>query len=273
MATTRSISILTWNIWFDKLQHSARTYAVAQTIASRRPSVTCLQEVTPSAFRILRSELGHNFSFSPFDETCSYSTLTLVDKSIDASPLFQRRDFVTSDQGRFLQVTVLGCGIRVGNVHLESLNNHLIRNEQIETCSAYFKANEGTAILSGDFNFCSWANYDSRKPLPLENDDLARLLPGFIDVWPAANPGDKGYTFDSETNSMLAGRVKQKERFRFDRILFNSSGRLGLESSVLLGTEPINGPAPSSSFNTPPRGESEVLFCSDHFGLLANFSF
>lgn len=277
-ASSRSIKILTWNIWFDKLQLSARTSAIASIIASRRPVVACLQEVTPAAFRILRAELSPFFFFSPYDETCSYSTLTLVDRGIESNPHFRRCDFETSDQGRFLQVAVLGCGIRVGNVHLESLNNHTIRIEQLETSKTFFNAHDGPSLLCGDFNFCGWANYDSRKPLPLENDDLARLLPDFIDAWPAANPGDKGYTFDSDANSMLAGRVKQRERFRFDRVLFKPAGRLRLESAVLLGTEPINAPAsssapPASTFSTPPRDASEALFCSDHFGLLADFSF
>ena len=170
-------------------------------------------------------------------------------------------------------------------------------------------------ILAGDFNFCSYRNFV--PSLPLENDDLAVCLPGWLDVWEALKDtsSEPGYTFDTELNAfteaMGCGRC---ERMRYDRVMALVSGPTGggVEGSVgmdvaegvgqvwaptdirLVGTEQVplepsdkstgqdghqeqaTGSAGSTSGKTPLSvvcsGPPRCVFPSDHFGLLATFT-
>ena len=59
----------------------------------------------------------------------------------------------------------------VGNVHLESLGNAYLRARQLAECAPHLlRPASSLALLCGDFNFCSWANFNElpkRQPATL----------------------------------------------------------------------------------------------------------
>lgn len=287
----RGFTLLSWNIWFDRFQMIPRCEAVSRLIQERLPSVVCLQEVTPLQLQCLSRALSDLYAFSPYDEGCSYSTLTMARKGAFASPVeFVRREF-RSEQGRFLQAVMLpGGGPCVVNLHLESLSNHDTRIDQLKTCRDFLSSSSldpaaaATSILCGDFNFCSYRNYRPSSA-PLENDDLARIFPDWRDVWRSLRPAtaeqeqeqepEPGYTFDSALNTMLSTRAGGEERMRYDRVILSPSPTLRAVSIELVGTEPISraaGSADVSGFSTPPPSDlRRDVFCSDHFGIFTTF--
>jgi tyrosyl-DNA phosphodiesterase 2 len=119
-----------------------------------------------------------------------------------------------------------------------------------------------TAILVGDFNFDSTRNFNEGGDYlgyicalviltRLENEVLVEILPQYVDTWPLLHPNDKGYTYDSEVNSV----IKHYEQMRYDRVMIRSKTWVPTHIS-LLGNQPIK----------------TNLFPSDHFGLCATFT-
>ena len=109
-----------------------------------------------------------------------------------------------------------------------------VRAEQLEVAARALEAYE-RAMLVGDFNFDdkqTWGDWRlagghvlagrRREGAQLENTVLGRLLPRFVDVWPALH-GHEGVTYDGAANPHVADR---HERMRYDRIL--CSGALEL---------------------------------------------
>ena len=123
------------------------------------------------------------------------------------------------------------------------------------------------SILMGDFNFCSYRNYPRSEEThyrsrtgasdrPLENDSLTAILPHHRDVWAALHPTEKGYTFDSERNPLIA----KYEQMRYDRVL-SKCINFAPVAIELIGTETI----PSEDMSL------RKVHPSDHFGLLTTF--
>jgi len=89
----------------------------------------------------------------------------------------------------------------------------------------------------------------------IENESLVKHFIDYIDVWPQLRE-DKGYTFDSESNLMLADSYEQ---MRYDRILFKSQTSTWKPLSIeLIGNELIK------EIST----EDNPIYPSDHFGLM-----
>jgi len=205
----------------------------------------------------------------------------------------------------------VSSNVTISTVHLESLSNADVRESQLRVCADVLQApsNIDSALLCGDFNFCSYRNFDARRE-GLENDVLGRVLPAFVDLWPflrhhnrsapstvvaeaggggggggaaaavaAVAEEEKGYTFDTEINTMLEG--KKHERMRYDRILFKrASGPLPSPLEPLsiqivgdspIGAEEVSDTVVRSVFSTPEK-QPRSIFISDHFGLLATFN-
>jgi len=119
----------------------------------------------------------------------------------------------------------------------------------------------------GDFNFDAYTNiYDTNKGGPLENLNLEKYVPEFVDVWPALYPNDKGYTYDSSVNLMLHRPAHDKTRI--DRVILKSiPGKTKKQWNPthikLIGTQP---------FMQDSKKEAPVL-PSDHFGLVTEIAF
>ena len=143
--------------------------------------------------------------------------------------------------------------VRLGTVHLESLNNRSQRFEQLQICRQAFEhRSPSTRILIGDFNFTDRTDEDAEQ---------FRHLPGFIDVWTRLMPADEDrYTFDTESNRMTRRSNGHADRSRYDRLLLHSR-------SVVPTMIEMIGRHPIGSLDDLP------VFLSDHFGLVAHFKF
>ena len=182
-------------------------------------------------------------------------------------------------------------GLTVGTVHLESLANPRMREEQLRQCAGIL-APCSNAMLVGDFNFDSERNFKAPHE-PLENDALS-LLQDFTDLWPTLRPGEPGKTFDSRLNPYIG----EYEQMRYDRVMVKLEAWT-TEQIRLVGDEPLNHlvkltpmeedwllrpPTPkrpqpgcrkSIDFELDATSTTEEtscslgrLFLSDHFGLL-----
>lgn len=140
--------------------------------------------------------------------------------------------------------------IRIGTVHLESLDNEQERENQLNIIQNVFYASPATYILMGDFNF----NAHGR-----ENVRHFRTLSQWIDVWTHLHGmNNPGYTFDIETNAMTRANSDAVERARIDRIILQSQTILPQDIEIL-GTKSIG------------KEGSLPIVTSDHYGLTAIF--
>eukprot|EP01064_Diplonema_japonicum_P018315 TRINITY_DN2700_c0_g2_i2.p1 TRINITY_DN2700_c0_g2~~TRINITY_DN2700_c0_g2_i2.p1 ORF type:complete len:326 (+),score=54.30 TRINITY_DN2700_c0_g2_i2:29-1006(+) len=288
-----NLKVVSYNIWFDQLAFDSRTNAIIKILRETTADVVCLQEVTPSSWGILVNNPFIRSTFYAADPHAEhlghYGVAILSRYPIESAGSWP---FENTSMGRSLLeivISVKGEKIRIGCVHLESLNNPGRRRDQLLLCTKILEngfSGKGM-ILCGDFNFDSKRNFNPAAT-PLENDIL-RSIPSWKDTWEACNPNERGLTFDTTTNLMLSGQ----EHMRYDRILATF-----LPSRVsLLGNTPIIEDTRSQLypyhivydkelfdvFTNTPKAEFENLrkdnedldrwpiFPSDHFGLLAEF--
>jgi endonuclease/exonuclease/phosphatase family metal-dependent hydrolase len=213
----KTISILTWNVWFDFLQLKARTKLIIKELLKRQPDVACFQEVLPLFATMLakNKKVRFMYSISPYDPGHGYGNITLVKH--EHKPTYKIVLFPTM-QGRKLLLAYLNSdssslpSLIVGNVHLESLDRQHTREAQLDVCRAQLKS--GHSVLVGDFNISAddalyrqrailhaqqLEQHQSGVPVTLEdtigfeadevecpqceNDGLVRCLPGFVDAW------------------------------------------------------------------------------------------
>lgn len=164
-------------------------------------------------------------------------------------------DFPLSSMGRRLILADLQIRpnqlVRIGTVHLESLNNKMQRSEQLSIChKAFLRRSPATYILMGDFNFSDRCQEDM---------DHFHMLPDWIDVWKSiAHPEQYRYTFDTEINLMCKASNRCSDQSRYDRILLSSKTAKPKYIDIV-GKDIIG------------RRENLPLFVSDHFGLFALF--
>lgn len=197
------------------------------------------------------------YSVSPH-EVGAYGCLLLVRHELRAE--FSQVSF-PSNMGRSLLVA--RCTpppserpFALATVHLESLNSARLRTAQLEVCRDALKPYD-RAVLCGDFNFDSTQNFGDWRPKrkdfearwratqDLENSVLARVLPDYVDVWPAIHPDKPGHTFDGGRNPYVADA---NERMRYDRFMAR-------------GVEPV-------AIEMLGAGEHQPT-PSDHYGLCA----
>ena len=307
---TKSLKVLTYNVWFfggfqkppsppknegkatrtvseremamlnltrlNTYNFAERMNAVIEEILACNADVVCLQEMTRWSRDIFTQHniLKSNYDFC-FDIRGRYGIAMLTKKGIREGK-FQVTE-MKSRMGRNLLHCVVSFNskrIHVATAHFESLSNANLRREQLKTANdvaSSFRKSCTASILCGDFNFCSYRNYSGSGAL--ENLVLKQVTPEFLDLWPSlvkseessstSTPDKKtqrdrlGYTFDSKTNT----NINKFERMRYDRImlrLFCEGNEFKAESIRMVGTKEI---------------KELKMHPSDHFGLLASFSF
>jgi endonuclease/exonuclease/phosphatase family metal-dependent hydrolase len=182
-----------------------------------------------------------------------YGVVLLIDIRLRISHL-SLINFPQSTMGRRLLLAEIKLAndeiLRIGTVHLESLDNKEERLCQLNICRNAFNRSPATCILMGDFNFPAHGQ---------ENIDQFKALPEWIDVWlNLIGTHNPGFTFDTETNPMTKYNTEASARSRIDRIILQSQTWIPTEIEIL-GTRRV--------------GKQEYLdiFPSDHFGLTAVF--
>eukprot|EP00658_Telonema_sp_P-2_P083256 TRINITY_DN8968_c0_g2_i3.p1 TRINITY_DN8968_c0_g2~~TRINITY_DN8968_c0_g2_i3.p1 ORF type:complete len:423 (-),score=84.54 TRINITY_DN8968_c0_g2_i3:123-1391(-) len=265
----QSLRFLTYNLWFDPLEQQSRVKGLAGVIASCAPDFIALQEVTPTLFYLLATNLGgflDDYHCSQPPLGAPYFTMLLARKRFVASPTeFRRQSFPGSQQGRDL-VSLrcdLGGGIKlaVATSHLESALPPYkgvalgggVRKLQLAHSSDWLPAG-GDVIFGGDMNWDDGGE---------EGAPLLATEQSWTDAWTKLHPQEPGYTLDSSTNKML-GFYKRTLKKRLDRVFCREEAYL-VASIRMVGTEAL-GP----TFQRKVKGEMKTLplYPSDHYGLV-----
>lgn len=249
------LSIITWNVWFDELEQRIRYGEILSICEQLNPDVICFQEVIPFFVGMIKDSVYFMNNYSCSDPRMdgrtvgSYGVLTLSKKSLNARYGF--REFPTRFGRKLLVTEFEHCGefFAVGNVHLESLSNHPIREQQMEISNTVLSQYKHS-VLCGDFNFCSLRNFGNDTS-PLNNLSLGRVMPEFVDLWellkqrgsePSEGAHYCGFTFDTTANPMVGDK---HERMRYDRVVLRSVPDGGdtkqwhADSIQIIGDSPI----------------------------------
>jgi endonuclease/exonuclease/phosphatase family metal-dependent hydrolase len=247
------LKIVTWNVWFDEFEQKLRYDEILNICSTQGPDVMCFQEVT-TAFLDRLKKWGNLHLYDISDDLSGstvgdYGVLTLVKKTYQ--PCFSFISFPSS-MGRKLLVTKLLLpsmtqnypfeendvqDIYIGNVHLESMEYHHIREQQLQICQQIL-SQFPYYFLCGDFNFCSYRNRPfaytntdngpmicpSPKTAELHNKTLYKIFPAINDLWQCLRPSELGYTFDGSINELISNKT---ECMRYDRICFHFNPSLG----------------------------------------------
>ena len=276
---------------------------------TRRFEVALLASGSP----LLATHEWHGPDFSSH----RYGTAALVRRAL--RPVFSRT-LLHSDMGRDLLVVRLPVpAVLVGVVHLESLDNADVRKQQLEEIAGQLGGVPSLLVGDFNFdsrrNFSELLRERRRlageaeeeeekppvQPIPfalgdssplrihkpearpaptLENLALARVLPGFVDMWPFLRGDDPGFTMDSTRN----GNLDKHEQMRYDRVLFQLPPPWRACAIELVGVEPFAPPGAAggsggggggggaAAFASPERRPPPAVWPSDHFGLLATFA-
>lgn len=278
-----SFTILTYNVWFVQFKFEERARAIFDIVDANEPDAVCLQEVTPPFVDLVKqwleetkgSRRKYKYVLSGGPESVvPYGVLMLI--RTELRPKFQFHELPTTMARRLLtaqlQIPVLESDHSVsthmpfmlGTVHLESLDTHPVREQQMQIAAGVLEACTDSALV-GDFNFCSYRNFDVEKT-PLDNDSLERLMPNHVDLWPLLKGEERGFTFDSEVNRMLPQH--QPEQMRYDRVVANTPSWHARDIRIV-GDERIDEQALAARAGEHPSSHGGGLWPSDHFGLVA----
>ena len=249
-----TLTLATFNIWFDDYFAMERHQAIADILELHRPDFIALQEVTYTSLNLFLSQkwIQQEYFTTDFDGSTFSDYGVLLPSRIPPEvvklirlPSFMGRDLLT------IQININGSTLSVAAVHLESMRSSSdIRGDQLETIFKTLKT-VPNAVIMGDFNFCAtW---------PDEND---RIDLSYGDLWEVLRGDEPGYTEDTSINHMRYQIKGKHKQVRFDRILLKTAnyGPGWTASSIeLLGTRPISSEYPD-------------VFPSDHFGLICRIT-
>lgn len=238
-----SLTVATFNVWFDERHARARYQAIADLLAREVPDVMVFQEVTAPALDVL---LGQDWIRERYQRaqvtgrrTGSYGHLLLARVPIHRA-VYLRLPTRASRGVLRAEVDVGGGTLVVGSVHLDSGKaSERLRKRQLRTAFRDVERHPDVVLL-GDFNMRDH-----------ENDGITAP---FVDVWPRLRPDEPGFTEDTSINFMRLDSTGKERHVRFDRVLVKG-GTWTPARIDLLGTEPISPDLPR-------------VFPSDHFGVI-----
>ncbi len=153
-----SLTVMTWNIWFDKTNRSQRTETLLNEVRSYDPDIVALQEVVPESMEIIIAKMHPTYyiiGINPNGFPAGYDTLILS----KFPPIqWDRYNLPNTKMGRNLLLTTLQTPSRqitVGTFHLESVFFPKIKaaEELKESQLKYIYAiSPMNSILMGDTN-------------------------------------------------------------------------------------------------------------------------
>jgi len=241
------LKFVTYNVWFDKHNFNERGAEIRKLLEESDADFICLQEIiNPFYFQLFECHWLRKYYVSG-NPIHGYTNLILSKHPC----AFFIKQFPTK-MGRsllFAELLVNGTPIVVGTVHLESLGNGQLRQDQLNICFEEFK-NFELAFLMGDFNF-DWES---------ENKNI---IPEYADMWRILHPDDPGYTMP-RTPDFLAWRP--------DRVLIKRSKLCRGLIIERIGMDPISkyvGEEPYVEESYEKDMVTQVKTPSDHYGLRA----
>jgi endonuclease/exonuclease/phosphatase family metal-dependent hydrolase len=237
-----TLTVTTYNIWFDAFHASVRHRTIAASLSDRTPDVMVFQEVTPSALDIFLAQPwireGYVRAAVTGRDVGNYgmlmlSRLPVTRVTYQRLPTGQNRGWLRAE------FTINGAALEMCCVHLDSGKaSSAMRERQLRRIFRDLGP-VSDAVVLGDFN--------------MPDAESARIPSSFTDVWPMLRPRDAGYTEDTSINLMRYDMKNKIRQVRFDRVL-TKGDRWTATDIELIGTQPISDDLPR-------------VFPSDHFGV------
>jgi len=160
-----TLSIVSYNVWFDNFECIARWQAILEILTKLRPNVIGFQECTETFMNLLISNdfIRQNYLLSDISTNlweARYGICLLIQKEIATSTTKIKLHKLPTQMGRNAILATLNFtgehSISFGTVHLESLSNKQRRRDQLAILSEiYSNINSQSSLLFGDFNFDS----------------------------------------------------------------------------------------------------------------------
>lgn len=252
-----TLSVATYNVWFDNVVNDVRYPAIAKLVTAMDADIVCLQEVNQSFLRHLKADTNVRAAYTCVGiegETIRggafHDCLMLVNRKTLTVPQGALNDLPgTRDQRRLLSARVFG----VAEEHTQGIRNVTVANAHLESTGAAYalgarraqlqfikgKLPLSGAIFGGDLNLVTEG--ETRTPEEL----------GIRDAWT-----DAGKPADTPTSDALYKSTCLPRRL--DRVLYTGDAVRATEAS-LFGETPLK----ITQLN------QKDLFLSDHKGVLA----
>lgn len=178
------LTVMTWNIWFNKTNRQERTEILLNEIKTYDPDIIALQEVVEESMQIILAKMRPTYYIiGKIDPNIGYDTLILS----KFPPIQWDRYYLPKTKmGRNLLLTTLQTPtkqITVGTFHLESVFNHRknaaeeLKNSQLKYIYAISPIN---SILLGDTNL---VQDEDQYPLPSPESPDSPNNPPIIDIY------------------------------------------------------------------------------------------
>jgi exonuclease III len=227
-----TLSILDYNIWFDKHYLAERTLSLIDVIEEKKPDVILMQEVTKKVFEVLiltLTKLGYKYSYPEIInktyDCIIFSRFPIIETNIvdyDNSRMIRSLITVVIEYPLMCKdknelIALENTKIVIGTSHFESFfekkyseikkNQYICAKNELDNLSKKYKY----VIFGGDTNI---ANEEEEKSF-FKNDN------NWIDTWKDfdSDPNNE-YTYDTQTNKNLIFRGIKNLRGRTDRILY-----------------------------------------------------
>lgn len=244
-----TLTVVTYNVWFSEWMQTPRAHELLRIVNDCRADVICFQEVTQPFLSILVEQpwvREHYHLSDAVGTSCVPYGVVILWRS--AHPLFSSSVKVLiralpSNMGRrAVELEVPDVGFKLVTAHLESKDNEEMRRAQIDLIFPEL-VGKRFALFLGDTNFADHS---------AEQQHIHSAFPSLTDTWLSTQPDD------AKTNPTVTDRFG-----RIDKIYFAHAETVTSSQISMIGTE---------SFTTCPESQKAV-HPSDHFGLLASFSF
>jgi len=244
------IKAITYNVWFDYSTSDQRVPRLLDLVAEKNADIIAFQEVERWFVNALEADVRfkyYHFSVERgwFNSIKGGLLILTKNKNIQHKYIHLPSDM---DRGLlYVKTEVFGVQLCIATVHLESmLDDTKLRIAQLDALSKE-TSNCNNMILLGDFNFG-------------DNDFENRVVNSdYLDVWKQLNPNYQGYTWNIiESNLAKRNSFPSEGSRRLDKVY--------IKGNLLIpkGIEMIG----NHSFITQ---YGQILFPSDHFGLLTRF--
>ena len=183
------LTVMTWNIWFDKTDRRQRTETLLNEVKFYNPDIVALQEVIPESLEIIIAKMRPiYYIIGTISPDVGYDTLILS----KFPPIEWNRYYLPKTKmGRNLLLTTLQTPTRqitVGTFHLESVFNRRnktaeeLKESQLKYIYAISPIN---SILMGDTNLVF---DEDLYQLPFPESPKAPNNPPIIDVFYVPQP-------------------------------------------------------------------------------------
>jgi tyrosyl-DNA phosphodiesterase 2 len=237
------LTLVTFNVWFDDYFAEERYRAIADLLRREMPDVMVFQEITQAALNVLLAQpwiREHYCRAAVVGDSVGNYGMLMLSRLPTANVTYTRLPTRLSRGFLQAQFTINGSPLVVCSVHLDSgKRSARLRARQLRRLFLALRSADDAALL-GDFN--------------MRDQENARIVAPYRDVWPMLRPNDEGFTEDTSINLMRFDSKNKDRQVRFDRVLLKGE-RWAAASIELLGTQPIS--------SSHPR-----VFPSDHFGVI-----